>query len=382
MKLLNRKQLENLSKFKDPYFLTTSFYLDTDKSRLTKKEINVSLKNLLRNAKSRLERLDINREQKNSLKEDLEKIQKFCSRSLPSYNFSGLAVFSCHQRDFWQELNLPESPRNRTVFDQNPYLRPLSAIMEEYKKICTLVFDRKEAKWHKIFMGEIKLLERMEGDVPSKVKEGGWEGYESKRIERHIASHLHDHFKNIAKKTFHLFKKKNYEWLILGCQEEYLSEFEPLLHPYLKDRLKGYLRLRPSDSLHKVLKESLNLEKHLLKEEKEKFTHHFISELERDGLAVSGLKETLKCLNRGELQTLFVMRNYSSPGKVCPRCQLLFVDEAVCPSCGKQTEPLVDVIDEAIEAAWDKSSQVKHMTPPSKLDNYGKIGALLRYKTR
>ncbi|MBS3818165.1 hypothetical protein KGY73_01470 [bacterium] len=382
MKLLNRKQIENLSKFKDHHLLTTSFYLDTDKSRLSKKEINVSSKNLLRQAKSRLEHMDLNKEQRESLTKDLDKIKKFSSRSLPSYNFSGLAVFSCHHKNFWQELNLPEPPRNRTVFDQNPYLRPLSALIEEYKKICTLVFDRREAKWYKIFAGDITLLETMEEDVPSKVKEGGWEGYESKRIERHIATHLREYFKNIAKKTFRLFKKNSYEWLILGAQEEYSSEFDPLLHPYLKDRLQGWLHLKPNDSPNKVLQNSLELEKQLLKKEEKKLTHHFISELKRDELAVSGLKETLKSLNRGELQTLFVMRNYSSPGRTCPHCQLLFVDEAVCPSCGEKTEPLVDVIDEAIEAAWDKSSQVKQMGSPSELDQYGKIGGLLRYKAR
>ena len=33
-----------------------------------------------------------------------------------------------------------------------------------------------------------------------------------------------------------------------------------------------------------------------------------------------------------------------------------------------------------VEAAMDKKCQVKHINSPSKLDRYGKIGALLRYK--
>jgi hypothetical protein len=45
-----------------------------------------------------------------------------------------------------------------------------------------------------------------------------------------------------------------------------------------------------------------------------------------------------------------------------------------------KTERVADVVDEAIEAAMKKNSEVRHITPPSKLDRYGKIGAFLRYK--
>jgi hypothetical protein len=40
----------------------------------------------------------------------------------------------------------------------------------------------------------------------------------------------------------------------------------------------------------------------------------------------------------------------------------------------------MDVMDEAIEAAMKRDGEVKHITPPSKLEHYGSVGALLRYK--
>lgn len=381
MKLLSREQIENLSKFKHNYFFTTSLYLDTDKSRLTKKEIDVCLKNLLQNSKHRVENMEISKHQKESLLKDLDKIKNFSHHTLSSYNFAGLAVFSCNQQHFWQEINLPSPPRNRIIFDQNPYLRPLFAILEEHKRICTLVLDRKEARWYKILMGDITLLDRLEGNVPGQVKEGGWEGYESKRIERHIDSQLHDFFKQVAHKTFNFFKKNHFEWFFIGSKDEYIAEFDPLLHPYLKERKKGRLKVNPSDSPTKILKESQELEKKYLREEETELVHRFISEKEKNGLAVSGLRETLKRLNRGEPQILVVMRNFSSPGQICPHCQLLWVKEKVCPSCRKKTEKLVDVVDEAIEAAWNISCRVKQITPPSELETQGKIGALLRYKS-
>jgi peptide subunit release factor 1 (eRF1) len=382
MKLLSHHQVESLSKFKSEKFLTTSFYLNTDKSRMTKKEIALYLKNLLSSGKLQAEQMEMSREKKESLFQDLDKINRFCLEQLGSYNFHGLAIFSCSGQNFWQLFNLPSPPRNRIIFDQNSYVRPLSAILDEHRRIFALILHRREARWYDIFMGEIASLESLSSDVPSKVREGGFEGYESKRIERHIATHLHDHFKKVAQKTFDLFKKNHFDWLFLGCNEEYRADFEPLLHPYLKSRLKGWLKVMPTDSAASILKESLELEKKLKKEEEGEIVQNFVSELEKGGLAVSGLKNTLSSLNRGETLTLLVTRNFSAPGRICPQCRSLFVEELRCPTCQKKTEKVVDVVDEAVEAAMNKQSTVKHINPPSRLNRYGRIGALLRYKTQ
>jgi peptide subunit release factor 1 (eRF1) len=380
MKLLSREQIEDLSKFKSEDFLTTSFYLNSDKSQMRKKEIALSLKNLLNQSKSQIEEMDADRKKKNSLYKDLNKISRFCSQNLSSNNFSGLAIFSCSSQDFWLFFNLPSPPRNRIVFDRNPYVHPLSAILDEYHRIFALTLDRKEAKWYGIFMGEISLLDSHREDVPSKVKEGGWEGYESKRIERHVATHLHDNLKKIAQKTFKLYKQNHFDWIFLGCREKYRSDFETLLHPYIKRKIKGRLKATPADSQATLLKESLELEKKLKKQEELEIVPMLISELEKGGRAISGLKQTLKSLNQSEVQTLVVTRYFSQPGRMCPRCHFLFVDELKCPSCQRKTDKILDIIDEAVEAAMDKNCQVKHVTPPSKLNRYGKIGAFLRYK--
>ncbi len=381
MKLLSQEQIENLSKFKSNSFLTTSFYLKTDKSSMTKKEIALSSKNLLNSGRSQLEQMEMSKDKKESISRDLEKIALFCSKHLSSQNFPGLAIFSCDGRDFWEFFNLPASPQNRIIFDQNPYVRPLSAILDQHHRIFALTFDRREAKWYEIFMGEIALLENLTEDVPSKVREGGWEGYESKRIERHIATHLRDFFKKIAQKTFELFKKNSFDWFFLGCREKYCSDFEPLLHPYLKTKLKAWLKAMPNDSPAAVLRESLGLEKKLKQEEEDKIVNKLVSELEKGGLATSGLKRTIRSLNRGEVQTLITTRHFSKPGRICPKCNSLYIDELRCPSCKRMTHPLVDLIDEAVEAAMDKNCQVRHIISPSKLDRFGKIGAFLRYKT-
>ncbi|MGD0782454.1 MAG: hypothetical protein ABSA30_06305 [Candidatus Aminicenantales bacterium] len=379
MKFLSRDQVESLSRFRSDKFMTTSFFLDTDKHRLAKKEILVSAKSLLAGGRASLDGLDIAKEKKASLIKDLDAIQDYCAKDAAS-NSAGLAIYACSGAGFLEILSLPEAPRNRVVFDNNPFVRPLSLILDEFHKLIAFLVDRREAKWYEIFMGEITLLDEMNTDIPKKVK-GGGEREEARRIERHVDAAVHDHYKKAAQKTFDLFKKNGFHGFVLGCPDNLVGDIEPGLHPYVRERLKGWLRAKPADALDVILKEVIGLERAIKATEEEGIVRKLTGELEKGGRACSGLKDSLRALNQGEVQTLIVSRYFAAPGKYCPRCKLLYTeDELKCPSCERKTDAVMDVVDEAIEAAMARDAAVKHVTPPSKLEHYGSIGALLRFK--
>jgi peptide subunit release factor 1 (eRF1) len=379
MKLTNRQQIEDLSRFKSEKFLTTSFFLSTDKSRLSRKEILVSAKNLVNLGRANLESLDLPKEKKASLAGDLDRIWEFSERNTTS-NSQGLAIFSASGAGFWQDIHLPHAPRNRILFDGNPYIRPLAQILGRYHRIGIFLVGRREARWYSLTMGEMTPLDVITSDVPSKVKDGGFEGTSEKRIGRHVEAHLHDHFKKAAQKTFDLFKKDQFDWLFLGCEDGFASDIEQFLHRYLLDRLKGRLKAKPSDPADRVLKEALELEHTLDAASEEGAIKGFVAEIEKGGRAVSGIRDSLRALNEREVQTLLVSHNFSSAGKSCPKCKFLYIAETVCPVCEKPTETLADVVDEGIEAAFRENAAVRQISPPSRLDHYGNIGALLRYK--
>lgn len=379
MKFFDRKDIAALAKFKNPKFLTASVYFSSDKSALSKKEIDLNLKNLMSDGRTRVDALNETKEKKDSLLQDIEKIRQFLRQNNNGRHSAGQAMFSCSAGNFWQAFNLPHGPRNRIVFNHNPYIRPLLAILDRFRRNCVFLVSRREARWFEICMGNISLLDSLTSDVPSKVREGGWEGYESKRIERHIEAHLHEHLKKAAQHTFSLFKKHQFDRLFLGCEDSFSADLESFLHSYLKERLKGRMKAKTGDSPDKVLREAEDLEAGLKKKEENELVARFVSEMERGGRAAAGARETLKHINQADVQTLLVTHNFSKEGRACPSCRFLYLEEAVCPSCQKKTEAVEDVIDEACEAAMKKNGQVKHVAPPSKLDRFGKIGAFLRY---
>lgn len=380
MKFQDRSQIETLAKFKGQGDLVTSFYMDTDKARMNKKEILLALKNLLNESKTRACELSAGKDKIDALLGDLDRIAEYGNQAIQNSNAPGLAVFSASQRDFWEPLELPHGPRNRVIFDANFYVRPLASILDKYSHICAVLIDRREAVWYDVVMGEIKFLDKIQSDVPKRVKEGGFEGTAEKKIERHIEAHLQDHYKKVAQRTFEISKKDSFDWLFIGTEENHSAEFEAHLHRYLRDRVKAHLHSRAGDSPAKVLQEVLEVEARLKKAEEDGVVQKLITELERGGLATSGLRDTIRRLNQFEVQTLVVTHNFSRPGRICPNHRFFYLDEPKCPIDDKKTDAVLDLIDEAIETVLKRGGQVHQVEPPSKLDRYGGIGAFLKYK--
>ena len=380
MKFQDRSQIEALAKFKSQGNLVTSFYLDTDKGRMSRKEIQLALKNLVNDAKDRACGLSIAKGKLDSLLRDLDRIAGHGSQALGTSNAAGLAIFSATGKDFWQALELPHGPRNRVIFDTSFYVRPLASILDKYSHICALLIGRRESVWYDVSMGEIKLLDKIQSDVPSRVREGGFEGTKEKKIERHIDAHLQEHYKKTAKKTFEISKKDPFDWLFIGSEENHSGDFETHLHSYLRDKVKARLHARVTDSTAKVLQEVSEVESGLKKAEEEEIVQKLITELERGGLATSGLRDTIHRLNLFEVQTLVVTHNYARPGRICPTHKFLYLDELKCPIDDKKTDVVADIVDEAIETVLKRGGTVRQIEPPSKLDRYGGIGAFLMYK--
>ncbi len=380
MKLQSRSQVEALAKFKSQGDLVTSFYMDTDRGRPGRKELQLALKNLLSEARARACKIPAAKDRIDSLLGDLDLVADHGAQAIAGSTAAGLAFFSHSHKRFWHALELPHGPRSRIIFDSNFYIRPLAAILDKYSSICALLVSRREARWYEITMNEIKAIDELESDVPGRVREGGFEGTAAKRMERRIDAHLQDHFKRTGQRTFDLSKKHPFDWLFVGCEDNHCPDFEPQLHPYLRDRIKARLKSRVGDLPSRILQEALEVEARLKKAEEEETVQKLVSEVERGGLASSGLRDTIHRLNQFEVQSLVVAHNFSKPGRICPAHKVLYLDELKCPICDKKTDIVQDIVDEAIETLLKRGGAVKHITPPTKLDRYGHIGAFLKYK--
>jgi len=372
-----RDRIVALSRFSGDPFLTTSFFLDTNPAKRTRREMLLAVKNMLAGARADVAALDAARNIKASLEKDLSAIEAYCAGNMASAA-PGLAIYACSGKGFLESLDLPEAPQDRVLFDRNPYIRPINRILQDRRRFLVLTLDSREARWYEVFMSRIGPLASLSSEIPKKPK-SGVTGQEAKRIASHVEALVHGHLKRSAQTTFDILKKNGFAGLWLGCPDALHRDFEGLLHSFVRDRIKGRLKAKPSDPLDKVLREAEELERKMKEAEEEAFLKSLVGEIEKGRRARAGLRDCLAALNKGEVQTLVVTRFHAVAGKRCPRCKLLFLDEPRCPACERKTESRPDIVDEAIEAALGRKCDVRYVGSPSKLDHYGKIGALLRY---
>ncbi len=373
-----RDQILALSKFQGGSQLVTSFFLDVDPVKRPRKEILLTARSMIAGARADAAALDAARDKKSSLEKDLTAIETFINGS-PVSTAPGLAIYSCAGAGFWEVIELPEAPHSRYIFDRNPSVRTVNRILAGLRRYLIVIVDKKEARWYETYMGRIGPLGSLSSDIPKRAK-SGIIGKDGKQIERHVDALVHGHLKRAAQMTFDILKKNGFAGVWVGCAEAIFGDFESLLHQNVKEKIKGRLKAKPFDPLDKVLAEETTLENRLKAEEEEALLKKLVGEIEKGRQAKAGLRDCLAALNKGEVQTLAVTRHYSVPGRFCPRCNLLYTDELKCPSCERKTETRPDIIDEAIESALHRHCDVRYVSSPSRLDHYGKIGALLRFK--
>jgi peptide subunit release factor 1 (eRF1) len=153
------------------------------------------------------------------------------------------------------------------------------------------------------------------------------------------------------------------------------------LHPYLRQRWVGDFHAEPGNvTVPEILSESLAIEEQVEWRHELKLAEELIQKAQAGNLAVRGLGATLSALDRGEAQTLLVEEGFAMPGYACFACHFASLEVQACPHCGKPTEPCADVVDEAIELAWQRNCQIEHIQGMTPLRETGRIGALLRYQ--
>jgi len=377
--MINYELVWTLLKRSDKKFLTTSLYLDLSSPSFTTKDAEIVLKGLIKEKRQELDGLPISREEKQSVAGDLEKMSRFVSTDLDRKGAKGVAVFSSSGAKAWEVFPLPGPVAGVLSVDRGPYIRPFTMLLDEYERYCTVLVDRERARVFAVTMGAIEEQSQLQDDVPGRVREAGWGGYDERRIERHIEDHVHRHLKRAADAAYDLFQRRKFDRLILGGRPEVLADFEKVLHSYLKERIAARVNVDASISLDEAFKKTMEVHRQVEERSDKELVRKLIEQARAGGLGVLGLRATLGALRRNQVHTLVLEMDYVEKGVVCDACGFIGTDEKTCPACGGTPRPVADVVEEAIREALRHDAKVAHVGPATGLADAGRIGAVLRY---
>src|SRR5215467_1678386 len=294
------------------------------------------------------------------------------------------AVFACGKKNFWREYDLPpQLPATQLFVNRRFHLKPIAMLLGAQPQIWIALVDSHRARFFDLRLDELREHNGIFRPLPRRGRSDGFAGYDAGHAERSVHDEILHHFKDVAQRLKQAHDQGRYEKLIIGCHETNWPDFEPHLHPYVKNRLLGHFSAdvgsigddEVREHANRILREALDRRRRSLVRE-------VLGQAKSNGRGVTGLRRVLRALEVGEAQTLLMAENYSARAVECIGCSHLDSHMVrYCPICGRGTRELEDVCDGIIPAAIRRDVELLYVRDEPEFDRVGNIAALLRFRS-
>jgi hypothetical protein len=356
-----------------------SFYLQPDppQDRSHRREAIVA-KDVVKQALKSAAAADKN----GSLHADLDRVLEFATNLRG--NARGKAVFACSAHNFWKEYELPAQLGSTHIYLQPRFqLKPLAALLGAQPALCVAMVDRQRARFFDLRLDDLREKGAIVHMLSRSASSYGYNGYEAGHAERRVAEEALQHFKAVAERLRTDFEKGTWERLIVGCHDVNWPEFEPQLHPYVKQRLIGRFSADVASVSNEEIRDHAGaLLNQWIEERAAAKASEAVDLAKGHGRGVTGLRRVLQALEAGEVQSICLEENYSAKAVECPNCGHLDAHLVLsCAACGHTTRELADVCDAIIPIAIRRDIEVFYLKEHEDLDRAGNIAALLRFRS-
>jgi peptide subunit release factor 1 (eRF1) len=360
--------------------VVTSCYLDVDGRRFPRHvDYENQLEHLVRQGKERA--AGLGPVAARSVEADLDRITAWVRGGFDRSRVRGLAFFACSADGYFEMVESPRPVRNEVVVNHTPHVRQLQSLLDEYERFAVVLVDRQRARLFRFELGGLSEHTEVFDAVPRGHDAGGRSGPGDRKanIQRHTDELAHKHLKHAAEVTFEELQRQPLDHLILGGPQEIVSEFETLLHPYLKDRVAARLSIMVTASPEEVCQAALGVEGEVERNREATLVTRLRDAVGAGNGGVAGLEFTLRALVERRVDTLLLSDGYEAPGWRCGSCRFMAVRGRGCPVCGASMQLVDDVVEQAVEEALTNKCRVQIVRENADLDVLGRIGALLRF---
>jgi peptide subunit release factor 1 (eRF1) len=378
--MITRDDIRELANFHSPEGCAVTFYYQpTTPTNRSHRDETILVKDLVNSALRDAEKNGI---EGKAARGDLQRILDMTD-ALRSNGRKGKAVFACAAQGFWREFELPAKlQKSNMILNQRFHLKPLAAIFDAMPHACAALVDRTKARVFEIANGTI--VEKLDfiNELTRRGRSDGWGGYDAGHVERRVNNEALQHFKIVSDAIAGHFERGGCEKLLIGCHDDIWSDFEPQLHPYVRQRLVGRFRMDAKTATPEQVKQAaLELLQKYDNERKQALITEVVGEAHRHGRGAIGLRRVLRSLEAGEVQTLMIASSFSAPGVKCYHCGHMDYHVASdCVMCGKPNTELTDLGDAIVGYAIRHGLELVYIGDDEQFDKIGRIAAQLRYR--
>lgn len=303
------EQLQRLAGFEPVPFPVISVYLNAQPDARGRDHFDAFLRHELA---ARARTYAAGSAEAESFARDIERIQQYCEKQLqPAAN--GAAIFACAGADDFFEALQIEAPieENRIYVGDRPHVYHLARISDEYPRYAALVSDANTARIFVFGLGGKLTDEAVKGKKVQRVKVGGWS---QARYQRRVENAHRDHAREAMDVLERIVREEKIEHVILAGDPAILPDLRAELPKHLEDKLVDSMRLDSKAPEQEILEATLEAMKgNDAATDAEEVARLF--ELYRaGGLAVAGIKETLKMLENGQADELLISASMDDKG--------------------------------------------------------------------
>src|SRR3954447_6641349 len=314
------------------------------------------------------------------LEEDVKRADAFL-RDLSPKGAHGFALFASEAAGLFEGMRLPRPIDTRAVINDSPFVEPLVELLGAGGNWMVVLVNRQTGRLLRGDGNQLQELAAIQDDVHGQHSQGGWS---QARYQRSVDEDVMDHLKNVADAVFLRFKRAPFDHLLLGGPGETRSDFEGKLHPYLRERLAGWIDIdvenTSADAVAKAAREKI--EAHTRTSEREAL-ERLQEGVAKKGRGTAGLEQTLTALNERRVETLLLMENFDAAGCTCPQCGSVYaMNGGTCPADGSTLDCRDNVIENAMHLALEQSAHVLVVRDDDnarELESHGGIAAVLRF---
>jgi peptide subunit release factor 1 (eRF1) len=283
-----------------------SVYMDLDPAEFgTAPARATQVTSLMTDARRTIDELDdLSHDERKALRADLETVRETLSQpGIADNGARAVAVFACSPAGLLEVVRTPRPLPPKVVVDRAPHVEPL-VLAQGAERWCVLLANRRNARLFTGAPSELEETDRVEDNVHSQHRQGGWS---YPRYERSIEEDVRDHLENVARVTFDLLKARRFERLLIGAPQETVGDLERHLHPYLKERLAGQVKLDvENSSAEDVRRATAEKVAELEARREEEALERLRQGIGSGGRAAAGRDEVLRLLEEARVEALLL----------------------------------------------------------------------------
>ena len=287
----------------------------------------------------------------------------------------GIAIFACSDANFFEvgQFNAPFEHHRLFVSDR-PHLYPLARLIDQYRRYAVVLADTNSA--HIFVFASGKIVERKE---LHNVKTIG--DMTQSKYQRHLENyHLH-HAKEVIENLERTVRDEAIAQVILAGDEETVI---PLLREQMPKELSGkvidVLSLGIDTPEHELLQASLAAYRRYNSLNDMQKVERLIDEYQANGLAVTGVVDTLAAVSNGQVEELLIAATASGlqyDEAEARKVLTAYVSLGEPPATLDQRTIADEMVRRAIQLS---SARISFVEDSSELEKVGGVGALLRYR--